>query len=186
LIDVDRIEEAMSTILDAIGDDAAREGLKDTPSRVAEMYSQFFSGLGHDPATSLEADLNEDHKEMVVLKGVRFFSICEHHFLPFYGTADIGYVPNGRVVGFSRLARALDILARRPQLQERLTRQLADTIQSTVRPSGVVVVLRAEHLCISLRGAQKLDSMVVTVASSGILKTQKARMDEFNSLLEKT
>ena len=186
MVDVGRIEEAMTSILDAIGDDAAREGLKDTPSRVAEMYSQFFSGLGQDPAASLEAHLNEDHREMVILKGVRFFSICEHHFLPFYGTADIGYIPNGRVVGFSRLARALDILARRPQLQERLTKQLADTIHNTVKPSGVVVVLRAEHLCISLRGAQKLDSMVITVASSGILKTQKARMDEFNSLLEKT
>ena len=145
----------MASIIEALGEDAAREGLQETPRRVAKLYGELFSGLGKDPAAELVTAFEEDHHEMVVLKDIQFYSVCEHHFLPFYGTADIGYVPRGKVVGASKLARALDVLARRPQIQERLTTQLADILYSTLEPEGVAVVLSAEHMCMTLRGVKK-------------------------------
>ena len=183
MVDEGRIREAVASILCAIGDDPGRDGLRGTPDRVARMYGELFSGIGEDPTDLLETGFEEEHEGIVVLKDIHFFSICEHHFLPFYGSADIGYVPDGRVVGISKLARALDVLARRPQLQERLTGQLADAIDRAAKPAGVAVVLRAEHLCVAIRGARKPGAIVVTSASRGVL-TQRARMDEFNALLE--
>ena len=172
LIDQEKIKESVASIISAIGEDPSREGLAETPRRVAQMYAEFFSGLEEDPSEVLATGFEEAHDEMVVLKDIPFFSICEHHLLPFRGTASIGYIPSGRVVGASKLARALDILARRPQLQERLTRQLADTIFAAVQPDGVAVILSAEHMCMSLRGVKKPGGKIVTSASRGSISTQ--------------
>src|SRR5262249_49407104 len=141
------IRRAVRDIIKAIGEDPTRESLRDTPRRVADMYAEVFAGLLQDPADVLRVGFEEGHQEMVIVKDIPFYSMCEHHFLPFHGVAHVGYIPNGRVVGLSKLARALEILARRPQLQERLTSQLADVIMRTLEPAGVGVVVRAEHLC---------------------------------------
>ena len=183
MIDTEKIKRSATAIIEAIGENPRREGLADTPRRMAAMYEEFFSGLGQDPVEVLATGFEENHKEMVVLRDIPFISVCEHHFLPFFGTADIGYVPNGRVVGASKLARALDILARRPQIQERLTTQIADTIVAALSPEGVGVVLSAEHMCMSLRGVKKLGSKIVTKASRGTIKCHEATRREFDSLL---
>ena len=184
MIDQEKIERAVSSIIEAIGEDPRREGLTGTPRRVAQTYADFFSGLDQDPAGPLATGFDESHREMVVLRDIPFFSVCEHHFLPFFGSADIGYVPNGRIVGASKLARSLDILARRPQIQERLTSQLAQVIYNTLKPDGVAVVLRAEHLCMSLRGVRKPGSRIVTSASFGSLKTEPGLRQEFFAMLQ--
>jgi GTP cyclohydrolase I len=145
--DTARLRKAVREIIQAVGEDPEREGLIETPRRVADMYAEVFSGLRQDPADVLRVGFEEGHQELVLVKDIPFYSMCEHHFLPFHGVAHVGYIPNGRVVGLSKLARALEILARRPQLQERLTSQLADVIMSTLEPAGVAVVVRAEHLC---------------------------------------
>ena len=186
LIDQKRIEDAVTSIILALGEDPAREGLVDTPKRVAQMYAEFFSGIDQDPSEVLTTDFQETHKDVVLLRDVPFFSICEHHFLPFYGSAHIGYVPSGRVVGASKLARSLDVLARRPQLQERLTDQLVDTLYTTIQPEGVTAVLSAEHMCMSLRGVRKPGSKIVTSASRGSLRTNDATKREFLALLQGT
>jgi GTP cyclohydrolase I len=183
LIDTEKIKKSTSSIIEAIGEDPQREGLVGTPRRMAALYEEFFSGLGQDPGEVLATGFEENHREMVVFKDISFISMCEHHFLPFFGTANIGYVPNGRVVGASKLARALDILARRPQIQERLTTQIADTIVAALSPEGVGVVLSAEHMCMSLRGVKKLGSKIVTKASRGSIKSHEATRREFDSLL---
>jgi GTP cyclohydrolase I len=183
LIDTEKIKRSATAIIEAIGENPRREGLADTPRRMAAMYEEFFSGLGQDPVEVLATGFEENHKEMVVLRDIPFISVCEHHFLPFFGTADIGYIPNGRVVGASKLARALDILARRPQIQERLTSQIADAIDEALGPDGVGVVLSAEHMCVSLRGVKKLGSKLVTKASRGKLRSDKSTRREFDSLL---
>ena len=183
MIDQEKIKEAAASIIRAIGDDPKREGLVDTPRRIAQMYTELFSGLDQDPLEALSTGFDEGHDEMVVLKDIPFFSLCEHHFLPFYGSASIGYMPSGRVVGASKLARALDILARRPQLQERLTRQLADTIFDAIQPGGVAVVLSAEHMCMSIRGVKKPGGKVVTFASRGSIRTRDEARRQFYSML---
>ena len=186
MIDKGRIQRAASAIIEAIGEDPGREGLVDTPRRIALMYEEFFSGLAQDPVEVLATGFEESQDELVVLRGIPFFSVCEHHFLPFYGTAHVGYVPRGRVVGASKLARALDILARRPQIQERLTSQLADTILTATSPAGVATVLSAEHMCMTLRGVRKPGSRIVTSASRGTLRTQAATKREFLALISGT
>ena len=173
----------MASILVAIGDDPTREGLVDTPARVARMYEEFFSGLSEDPKAVLATGFEEDHREMVILKDIPFFSICEHHLLPFFGKAHIGYIPRGRVVGASKLARALDILAHRPQLQERLTSQLTDTIFSSLQPEGAGAILNAEHMCMTLRGVQKVGSNFVTSAIRGSFRTRSETRSEFLNLV---
>src|SRR3989454_7466512 len=144
-IDHERIVAAAREIIDAIGEDPGREGLLHTPARIADMYAELFSGLFEDPLTVLATGFEESHKEMVVLKDVPFYSLCEHHFLPFHGQAHVGYVPEGRIVGVSKLARVIDILARRPQMQERLTSQIADTIMDALTPDGVAGVVLVQH-----------------------------------------
>ena len=183
MIDGEKIRQAATAIIEAIGEDPAREGLVDTPKRIAQMYEEFFSGLDQDPIEVLATGFEEGHDELVVLRGIPFFSICEHHFLPFYGVAHVGYVPRGRIVGASKLARALDILARRPQIQERLTDQLADAIFTAASPEGVATVLTAEHMCMTLRGVRKPGSKIVTSASRGSLRTQAAAKQEFLALI---
>jgi len=182
-IDTERIKRAVHEIILAVGEDPAREGLLETPRRVADMYAEVFSGLRQDPADVLQVGFNEGYQELVLVKDIPFYSMCEHHFLPFHGVAHVGYIPNGRVVGLSKLARALEILARRPQLQERLTGQLADIIMRTVEPQGVAVVVRAEHLCMTMRGIRKPGSLTVTSAMRGVFQRNAATRAEFMSLI---
>ena len=183
-VDQERIQAAVREILLAVGEDPDREGLRETPRRVAAMYAEVFSGLRLDPADVLRVGFEEGHQELVLVKDIPFYSMCEHHFLPFHGVAHVGYIPNGRVVGLSKLARALEILARRPQLQERLTSQLADAIMTTLEPSGVAVVVRAEHLCMTMRGIRKPGSQTVTSAMRGVFQRGAATRAEFMSLLK--
>jgi GTP cyclohydrolase I len=182
-IDKDVIRRAVHDIIVAVGEDPNRESLLDTPRRVADMYAEVFAGLRQDPADVLRVGFEEGHQELVLVKDIPFYSMCEHHFLPFHGTAHVGYIPNGRVVGLSKLARALEILARRPQLQERLTSQLADAIMTTLEPSGVAVVVQAQHLCMTMRGIRKPGSLTVTSAMRGVFRRQPATRAEFMALL---
>ncbi len=185
-MDYHKIQDAVTSILLAIGEDPHREGLVDTPRRIAEMYGELFSGIDQDPACVLTTGFDEGCNEAVILRDVPFHSICEHHFLPFFGNAHIAYIPTGRVAGASKLARALDILASRPQIQERLTSQLADTLYDTLRPSGAAVIISAEHLCMSIRGARKPGSKIVTTASRGNLRTQHEMRQDLLALLRET
>lgn len=182
-LDNQRIRSAVREIIIGVGEDPDREGLRETPRRVAEMYAEVFSGLREDPADVLRVTFNEDHHEMVIVKDIPFYSMCEHHFLPFHGMAHVGYIPNGRVVGLSKLARAVEILARRPQVQERLSSQLADVIMETLEPQGVGVVLSAEHLCMTMRGIRKPGSVTVTSAMRGVFQRGSATRAEFMSLI---
>jgi GTP cyclohydrolase I len=181
--DLTAIRDAVRQIIRAVGEDPDREGLRDTPRRVADMYAEVFSGLMQDPADVLRIGFEEGHQELVLVKGIPFYSMCEHHFLPFHGVAHVGYIPNGRVVGLSKLARALEILARRPQLQERLTSQLADAIMTALEPAGVAVVIMADHLCITMRGIRKPGSLAVTSAMRGVFQRSAATRAEFTSLI---
>ena len=181
--DIAAIRKAVREIIRAVGEDANREGLRETPRRVADMYAEVFSGLGQDPADVLRVGFEESHQELVLVKDIPFYSMCEHHFLPFHGVAHVGYIPNGRVVGLSKLARATEILARRPQLQERLTSQLADVIMATLEPQGVAVVISAVHLCMSMRGIRKPGSQTVTSAMRGVFQRSPATRAEFMSLI---
>ncbi|HVP04546.1 MAG TPA: GTP cyclohydrolase I FolE [Dehalococcoidia bacterium] len=183
-IDQERIAAAVREIIAAIGEDASREGLVDTPERIARMYAELFSGVHLDPADVLRQGFQEQHKEMVILKDIPFYSLCEHHFLPFHGAAHVGYVPEGRIVGVSKLARVVDILARRPQMQERLTSQVADAIMDGLQPDGVAVVIEAEHLCLTMRGAQKPGARMITSAIRGGFRRRGVTRSEFLSLVQ--
>lgn len=178
------LRNAVRAIIRAIGEDPNREGLRETPRRVADMYAEVFWGLRHDPAEVLGVTFEVEHQEMVLVRDIPFYSMCEHHFLPFHGVAHVGYIPNGRVVGLSKLARALDILARRPQLQERMTSQLADAIMSSLEPAGTGVVIWAEHTCMTMRGIKKPGSQTVTSAMRGVFRHQAATRAEFVNLIE--
>jgi GTP cyclohydrolase I len=183
VVDKAKIEQAIRLIIEAIGEDPQREGLVDTPCRIAEMYEEVFAGLERDPREFLQVGFEEEHREMVILRDIPFHSMCEHHFLPFYGLAHIGYIPKGRVVGISKIARVVETLARRPQLQERLTSQVADVIDEVMQPSGVGVVLEAAHLCMIMRGVKKPGSLVITSANRGIFRSRIATREEFISLV---
>ncbi len=182
-MDRDKIEAAVRQILEAIGEDPDREGLVATPRRVADMYEEIFAGLAEDPAHHLAVGFEEAHREMVILRDIPFTAICEHHLLPFTGRAHIGYIPAGRIVGLSKLARVVEGFARRPQLQERLTSQIADTIVQAIRPSGVGVVIEAQHFCMIMRGVKKPGSVMVTSAMRGIFKTNPPTRAEFLQFL---
>ncbi len=186
MIDEARIKEAITSIIRAIGEDPGREGLVGTPGRIAEMYAELFMGLGKDPREELSVSFEEGHREMVVVKDIPFYSMCEHHLLPFYGVSHIGYIPNseGRVVGASKLARVVEIVAKRPQIQERMTTQIADAITDAIRPDGVAVVVQAEHLCMIMRGIKKPGSAMVTSALRGIFRSRTGTRNEFFTLLQ--
>ena len=185
-INKDIIKKAMKQIIAAIGENPNREGMKDTPQRIAEMYEELFAGIGEDPRNILRAHLTEDkHKEMIILKEVPFYSICEHHLLPFIGKAHIAYIPNGKIVGLSRLAHAVEIISKKPQIQERLTSEIADTIDSAVKPYGVLVVVECEHLCMSMRGIKKAGTTTVTSAIRGYFLKNAATRQEAFSLINK-
>ena len=185
MIQQQAIEECTTRLLEAIGEDPRRDGLRETPSRVAAMYREIFQGLGRDPLDALTTGFQEDHQEPVILRDIPFYSICEHHLLPFFGVAHLGYIPNGWVVGASKLVRALETLARRPQIQERLTRQLADSLFQGLKPDGVAVVLTAEHLCMSMRGVRKPGTQIVTSAIRGSFQTIPFNGKEFLKLVHK-
>lgn len=182
-VDLDRVERAVREILEAIGEDPAREALVDTPRRVARMYAEVFAGLGVDPREYLRVGFEEGHQEMVIVRDIPFYSLCEHHLLPFHGRVHLGYIPDGRVVGLSKLARVVEAYARRPQLQERLTSQIADCVSECLEPDGVGVVIEAEHLCMTMRGVKKPGSTVVTSAMRGHFRKRVATRGEFLSLV---
>ena len=183
-MDKKKIEKAIRNILEAIGDNPKRKDLGDTPKRVAEMYGEIFSGIDEDPRKELEVILDQKHEEIILLKDIPLYSICEHHLLPFIGRAHIAYVPKqGRVTGLSKLARVVDILSKRPQVQERLTTQIAEIIMSKLDPRGCMVVIEAEHLCMSMRGVKKPGVTTVTSAVRGIFKKNSKTRAETLSLI---
>ena len=182
-VDKPRIQNAVREIITAIGENPERDGLLDTPRRIADMYEEIFAGLRTDPYKFLEVTFDEAYSEMVVLKDIPFYSMCEHHFAPFHGVAHVAYIPQGRVVGLSKLARVVDTFARRPQVQERLTAQVVDTIMEGLQPKGAAVVIQAEHLCLTMRGIKKAGAKMVTSAVRGIFKDNPATRAEFQSIL---
>ncbi|MCZ6505445.1 MAG: GTP cyclohydrolase I FolE [Actinobacteria bacterium] len=183
-IDQGRIEKAVREILEAIGEDPMREGLIGTPERVARFYAEVFSGLHQDPGDVVDAFFGEEHyQEIVMVKEIPFYSMCEHHLVPFHGEAHVAYLPQGRVTGLSKLARLVDGFARRPQMQERLTAKVADCLQERLDPLGVLVVVEAEHLCMSMRGVKKPGTTTVTSAVRGLMETNPATRAEAMSLL---
>lgn len=184
-IDVDRIARAVREILEAIGEDPDRDGLQRTPRRVAAMYAELFSGLTEDPAHHLEVTFAAGHDEMIMVRDIPLYSLCEHHLVPFRGWASVAYIPgpDGRITGLSKVARLVEGFAHRPQVQERLTTQIADAIVEVLRPEGAFVVIEAEHLCMSMRGVKKPGSVTVTSAVRGLFRDSAATRAEAMSLL---
>ena len=186
-IDLPAIEEAVRTILIAIGEDPEREGLRETPQRVARMYAEIFDGISRDPGDVVDAFFGDEHyQEIVMVRDIPFYSSCEHHLVPFHGKAHVAYIPQGRVTGLSKLARLIEGFARRPQLQERLTAQVADSLMDRLDPLGVMVVIEAEHLCMSMRGVRKPGSITVTSAVRGSLATNPSTRAEAIALMKGT
>jgi GTP cyclohydrolase IA len=183
LVDHARIAAAVQEILLAIGEDPEREGLRDTPQRVARMYEEMFAGLSADPAAVLGKMFTEKYDEMVVVKDIGFESMCEHHLLPFFGQAHVAYLPNGKIVGLSKLARAVEILSRRPQVQERMTQELADLLMKELDARGVGVILEAAHTCMSIRGIRKPGAVCTTSAMRGSFQTNLSTRSEMLALI---
>ncbi|WP_417367300.1 GTP cyclohydrolase I FolE [Glutamicibacter arilaitensis] len=186
-IDQPRIAAAVREILEAIGEDPDRDGLVDTPKRVAKAYAEFFAGLHQDAADHLATTFDIEHDEMVLVKDIPFYSTCEHHLVPFYGSAHIGYIPGkgGKVTGLSKLARLVEVYARRPQVQERLTTQIVDALVEHLSPSGAIVVVECEHMCMSMRGVQKPGAKTVTSAVRGQLRETATRAEAMSLILGK-
>ena len=182
-VDQARIQRAVREILAAVGEDPDREGLLETPARVARMYAELFSGLGQDPRVHLQTAFQEKYDEIVLVRDIAFNSVCEHHLLPFIGRAHIGYLPDGRVLGLSKLARIVDVVARRPQVQERLTEQVADLLVADLGAKGVAVVVEAAHSCMSIRGVRKPGSECVTSAMKGLFRTNVSSRAEVLALI---
>jgi len=181
--DKEAIKASVVQMLRAVGEDPTREGLLDTPRRIAEMYEEILQGMHQDPAELLQVGFEENHEEMVIVRDISFYSLCEHHLLPFHGSFHIGYIPRGRVVGISKLARIVDSFARRLQLQERLTSQIADTLMEELEPAGVAVMGSAEHLCMTMRGVKKPGTKVVTSANRGVFRDSEPTRLEFFAAL---
>jgi GTP cyclohydrolase IA len=182
-VDLARIERAVREILIAVGEDPDREGLLETPQRVARMYAEIFSGLHVDPRQYLQKLFTQHHNELVIVKDIDFSSCCEHHLLPFIGKAHIGYLPDGQVLGLSKFARVVDAVAKRPQVQERMTEEIADLIMDEVRPRGVGVIVEASHSCMTIRGVKKPGAMTITSAVRGLIKTNPTTRAELMSLV---
>ena len=182
-VDLPRIERAVREILAAVGEDPEREGLLETPARVARMYAEMFSGLHSDPRIHLQKFFTEKYDEMVLVRDIAFNSMCEHHMLPFIGKAHIGYVPNGKVVGLSKLARVVEEVSRRPQVQERMTEQIADLLIEELQVKGVAVVIEASHSCMSIRGIRKPGSVCVTSAMKGLFRSNLSSRSEVMTLI---
>jgi GTP cyclohydrolase I len=180
-VDHERIRAAVREILLAVGEDPDREGLRETPERVARMYAELFSGLRKDPRQLLEKTFTEKYNEMVTVNDIGFDSLCEHHLLPFMGRAHVAYIPNGKIVGLSKLARVVEVLSRRPQVQERMTEQIADLIMAELDAQGVGVILEATHTCMTIRGVRKPNSVMTTSAMRGVFLTNQSTRNEFMS-----
>ena len=174
-LDMPKVEEAVKNLLIALGEDVNREGLKDTPSRIARMYEEIFAGMDESASTHLSKRFTCDNSEIVLEKDITFYSMCEHHLLPFYGKAHVAYIPNGEVVGLSKLARTVEVFAKRPQLQERMTAQIADAIMDELKCEGAMVVIEAEHMCMTMRGVKKPGSTTVTCVSRGAFEDEKMK-----------
>ncbi|MCR4791160.1 MAG: GTP cyclohydrolase I FolE [Lachnospiraceae bacterium] len=183
MIDQEKIQEAARLIIEAIGEDAEREGLKCTPARIGRMYEEIMAGYSQDPSEILSTFFAADDDSPVIEKDITFYSMCEHHMLPYFGKAHIAYIPDGKVVGISKLARCVEIYARRLQIQEHMTAQIADCLMEVLSPKGVMVVLEAEHTCMTMRGVKKPGSRTVTIASRGIIRDDEVLQDRFLKLL---
>jgi GTP cyclohydrolase I len=183
--DPQAVEEGIRLVLEGIGEDAGRAGLKETPRRVSQMYGEIFAGMHQDPEAVIDVTFDEGHDEMIMVRDIWMASVCEHHLIPFVGKAHVAYVPSkdGRITGLSKLARLVDVLARRPQVQERLTTQIADVLERALSPRGVFVVIEAEHLCMSMRGVKKPGSITVTSAVRGVFKTDARTRAEAMGLI---
>jgi GTP cyclohydrolase I len=181
--DAEKIREGVKLILEGVGEDPTREGLINTPDRVARMYSEMFSGLNESSSTLLDTVFHEDYDEIVLLKDIEFFSVCEHHLMPFSGKAHVAYLPGDKIVGLSKLVRVVEHFARRPQVQERLTAQIADLITQALEPKGVAVVLEATHTCMTLRGVRKPGSVMTTSAMRGVIRENLATRNEILGLI---
>lgn len=186
-VDLPRIEKAVREILIAVGEDPDRDGLRDTPARVGRAYAEFFAGLHENPSDILSATFDIDHDEMVLVKDIPFYSTCEHHLVPFHGSAHVGYIPSpeGKVTGLSKLARLVEVFARRPQIQERLTTQIADALVKHLQPRGAIVVIECEHMCMSMRGVRKPGAKTVTSAVRGQLHDPATRAEAMSLILGK-
>lgn len=180
-MDKEKIRRAVVDFLKAIGEDPSRPGLRDTPNRIARMCEELFSGVGRDPKQELKLFTTKNEDELILIKDIPFYSICEHHLLPFFGKAHIAYVPkNNKIAGFSSFVKVIEILAKRPQVQEKLTTDIADLIVQTLTPLGVLVVIEAEHLCMTMRGVKKPGSLTVTSAMRGVMRKQATRAEAFS------
>ncbi len=179
MIDEDKIKQAAALFLEGIGEDLTREGLLETPDRIARMCSELFAGLEESPEEHLSKRFTVEHNEIVLVKDITFYSVCEHHLLPFFGKAHVAYIPNGQVVGLSKIARTVEVYARRPQIQEKLTGQIADAIMGCLRPQGVLVMLEAEHLCMSMRGIKNPEAQTMTLAARGSFEGNDALQNRF-------
>lgn len=180
----EKVEQAVYQLLEALGENPEREGLLDTPKRVAKMYAEMFSGLNEDPKDQFTAVFSEVHDEVVLVKDIPFYSMCEHHLVPFYGKAHVAYLPSGdKVTGLSKLARAVEVAARRPQLQERLTDQVATALEEALNPRGVFVMVEAEHMCMTMRGIKKPGSKTITTVAKGLYKEDREERKEILSLM---
>ncbi|HEQ4355414.1 TPA: GTP cyclohydrolase I FolE [Streptococcus pyogenes] len=185
-INKEKAEAAIYQFLEAIGENPNREGLLDTPKRVAKMYAEMFLGLGKDPKEEFTAVFTEHHEDVVIVKDISFYSMCEHHLVPFYGKAHISYLPSdGRVTGLSKLARAVEVASKRPQLQERLTAQIADALVEALHPTGVLVLVEAEHMCMTMRGIKKPGSKTITTTARGLYKEDRSERQEVMALMTK-
>lgn len=186
MVNQKKVEEAIALLLEGIGEDKNREGLLDTPARIARMYSEIFSGMDEDAREHLSRTFHVDSNELVLEKDIVFYSMCEHHFMPFYGKAHIAYIPNGKVVGLSKLARTVEVFAKRPQLQEQMSAQIADAIMEYLQPQGVMVMVEAEHMCMTMRGVKKPGSKTITVVTRGIFKEDVNLQDTFFRMMNHT
>lgn len=182
LVDKKKIEEAVKLLLEGIGEDVNREGIKETPARIGRMYEEIFAGMDEDAKGHLSKRFSCDNNEIVLEKDITFYSMCEHHLLPFYGVAHVAYIPNGQVVGLSKLARTVEVYAKRPQLQERLTAQIADAIMEELGCKGVMVMIEAEHMCMTMRGVKKPGSKTVTYVARGEFESEEKKTEFFRML----
>ncbi|HKM22763.1 MAG TPA: GTP cyclohydrolase I FolE [Lachnospiraceae bacterium] len=183
MVDKEKIEQAVKLLLEGIGEDVTREGLIDTPGRIARMYEEIYSGMDKSAAKHLQKTFHVDNNEMIVERDITFYSTCEHHLMPFYGKAHIAYIPDGEVVGISKLARTVEVYAKRPQIQEKLTTQIADALMEYLKPKGVMVMLEAEHMCMTMRGIKKPGSQTVTMVTRGIFEHNAELKNTFFSMI---
>jgi len=184
MVDKNKIEQAVKLLLEGIGEDVSREGLLDTPKRIAKMYEEIFGGMDEDASEHLSKTFTVENSELVLEKDIVFYSTCEHHLMPFYGKAHVAYIPDGKVVGISKLARTVEVFAKRPQIQEQMTTQIADAIMENLSPKGVMVVVEAEHMCMTMRGIKKPGSKTMTIAVRGAFAEDEKLQNRFWQMLK--